>query len=47
MKFISANSMMLFVLEKAREKDEYMMKQIWKEGNTWVNHILRILAFND
>ena len=47
MKYNSANSMMLLVLEKASENDEYMMRQVWKEGNTWVNHLLKILAFND
>ena len=45
-KFMSVNSMMLLVLEKASENDEFMMKQILKEGNTWVNHLLRILTFN-
>ena len=28
-------------------KDDFMMSEIWKNGNTLVNHLLRILAFND
>ena len=39
--------MMFLVLEKACEDDYFMMTEIWKNGNTWVNYLLRILAFND
>ena len=47
MRLVSADSLMLLVLEKTSENDEYMMKQIWKNGNTWVNHLFRIFAFNE
>ena len=38
---------MFLVLEKACEDDGFMMTEIWKKGNTWVNHILKLLSFND
>ena len=34
MRVVSANSIMLLVLEKASKDDELMMKEIWKNGNT-------------
>ena len=45
-KLVSANSLM-FLVYKASKNNEYMMKQIWKNGNTWVNHLLRMLVFHD
>ena len=45
-KIFSANAMMLAVLERVCENDDFTIKKIWKEGNTWVNHLLKVLVFN-
>ena len=47
MKLVSANSMMFLVMEKAYKDDELMMTKIWKNGNTWVSRLLKLLLFHD
>ena len=43
MRLVSANSIMLLVLKKASENDEFMMREIWNNGNTWIIHLLKLL----
>ena len=39
--------MIFAVLERACENDECMMNKIWVEGNTYVNHLIKLLVSND
>ena len=47
MKTVSINSLMFLVLERACENDDFMTTKTRSNGNTLINHLLRILALND
>ena len=47
MNIVSANALILLVLEKACENDTVMMNKIWEEANICMNHLLKLLALND